>query len=101
MLFGNDSVKFIASPFICLLVYKKDILYTSDAGTEGARGATAPPPPPPIIDRSVNPIPTGGGQTNPTYFPGPPPQSFSSSGITALRLHYRCNFLFQRHTAPL
>ena len=27
---------------ICLLVYKKDILYTSDAGTEGARGATAP-----------------------------------------------------------
>ena len=36
---------------------------------------------PPIFGRSVNPIPTGGGQIIPTYYYWPP-QCFSPSGST-------------------
>ena len=42
-----------------------------------------PPPPPPILDRSVNPIPTGEGQIIPTYYYWHP-QGFSPSGITVV-----------------
>ena len=38
---------------------------------------------PPIFGRSVNPIPTGGGQIIPTYYYWHP-QCFSPSGITAI-----------------
>ena len=40
----------------------------SDAGTRGARGATAPP----IVGRPVNPIPTGEGRLSPPVTPGTP-----------------------------
>ena len=36
----------------------------------------------PIFGRSVNPIPTGGGQIIPIYYYCPPPQIFLPSGIT-------------------
>jgi hypothetical protein len=45
-------------------------------------GGPGGPLAPPIFGRSVNPIPTGGGQIIPTYYYWPP-QSFSPSGITA------------------
>jgi hypothetical protein len=47
----------------------------------GSQGATAPPPP--IFGRSVNPIPTEGGQIIPTYYYWHP-QIFSPSDITDL-----------------
>ena len=46
----------------------------SDAGTGGAMGP--PTPPLPIFGRSVNPIPTGGGQIIPIYYYCPPPHFF-------------------------
>ena len=48
------------------------IMYDSDAGTGGPGGPLAPP----IFGRSVNPIPTRGGQTIPPYYYGPPPPKF-------------------------
>ena len=62
-----------------------ETLYTvkmdpSDVGTGGAIGP--PTPPLPIFGRSVNPIPTGGGQIIPIYYYWHP-QSFSPSGSTA------------------
>ena len=44
-------------------------LEISDAGTGGARGATAPPP---IFFRSVNPISTGEGRLPPLITTGTP-----------------------------
>ena len=44
------------------------IVLSSDAGTGGARGATAPP----IFGRSVNPIWTGEGRLSPPVTTGPP-----------------------------
>ena len=38
--------------------------------------------PSPLFGRSVNPIPTGGGQIIPTYFTAPPQKKKSPSGIT-------------------
>ena len=50
-------------------------------------GGAGEPLAPPIFGRSVNPIPTGGGQIIPTYYYWPP-QSFSPSGITALNCEW-------------
>ena len=48
------------------------LVQISDAGTKGARGATDPP----IFGRSVDSIPTRGGQIISAYYNCPPPHNF-------------------------
>ena len=79
------SVRQIGTSNLSMLLYngfKTSLLITTAVVPE--LGGPGGPLAPPIFGRSVNPIPTGGGQIMPTISTGPP-QSFSPSGITALK----------------
>ena len=58
---------------VCFLAAQlKNPSYYSDAGTQGARGATGSPPQKKIFSSSTNYTPTMGGSIIPTYYYWPP-----------------------------